>query len=217
MFTSLPMPDSLTVGTSNVVFSQSVKTHGVTLDTHLNFENRVVNPVRTANSELRRISSVRHYLSVESTQKLVQAFDMSRLDYCNSLLYGCHQYLINRPCKVQNNAACLILKVPKTGRITRHLQTVHRLPVGARIWYKIHCFNVIDSSCPQYLAKLLEIYAPSCQLRSSADTCILSIPLVHTKTYSQRAFSHSAPTLWNNFSKAIRNSESDPFKSALKT
>ena len=33
--TSLPMPDSLTVGASNVTFSQSVRTLGVTLDTHL--------------------------------------------------------------------------------------------------------------------------------------------------------------------------------------
>ena len=35
MCTSFPMPDSLTVGTSNVMFSQSVKTLGMTLDTHL--------------------------------------------------------------------------------------------------------------------------------------------------------------------------------------
>ena len=74
MSTTLPMPDSLTVSTSNVMFSQSVKTLGV---------------------ELRRINSIRHYLSVEATQKLVLAFVMSRLDYCNSLLYGCSQYLIN--------------------------------------------------------------------------------------------------------------------------
>ena len=50
--TSLPMPDSLTVGTSNVMFSQSVKTLGVTLDTHLNMKNQVVNLVRAANFEL---------------------------------------------------------------------------------------------------------------------------------------------------------------------
>ena len=39
------------------------------------------------------------------------------------------------------------------------------------------------------------------------DTCTLCIPLVHTKTYGQRTFPHSAPTLWNNLPKAIRNSE----------
>ena len=62
MSTSLPMPDSLTVGTSNVMFSQSVKTPGVMLDTHLTIKKQVTNLVRTANFELRRISSSRHYL-----------------------------------------------------------------------------------------------------------------------------------------------------------
>ena len=73
----------------------------MTLDTHLTVKNQVINLVRTANSELRRISSSRHYLSVEATQKLVLAFAMSRLDYCNSLLYGCSKYFINRLQKVQ--------------------------------------------------------------------------------------------------------------------
>ena len=86
MSTSLPMLDSLTVGTSNVMFSQSVKTLDVILDT---MKNQIINLVRTANSELRRINSIRHYLSVAATKKLVLAFIMSRLDYCNSLLYGC--------------------------------------------------------------------------------------------------------------------------------
>ena len=78
MPTSLPMPDSLTVGTSNVMFSQSVKTLGVMLDMHLTLKNQVINLVRTANFELRRINSIRHYLSVEATQKPVLAFVMSR-------------------------------------------------------------------------------------------------------------------------------------------
>ena len=189
----------------------------MTLDTHLTMKNRVINLVRTANSELKRISSSRHYLSAEATQKLVLAFAMSRLDYCNSLLYGCPKYLFNRLQKVQNYAARLILKVPKTYRITPHLQA---LPVDARIQYRICslCFTVINSSGPQYLAGLLKIYALSRQLRSSADTCTLRIPSVHTKTFGQRAFSDSAPTLWNNLSKAIRESESAlSFKSTLKT
>ena len=86
MSTSLPITDSLTVGTSNVMFSQSVKTLGVTLDTHLTMKNQVKNLVRTENFELRRINSIHYCLSVEATQKLVLAVVISRLDYCNSLL-----------------------------------------------------------------------------------------------------------------------------------
>ena len=111
MSMSFTMPDSLTVGASSIMFSsimfsnimfsnvmfssitfsQSVKTLGVKLDTHLTMKNQVINLVRTANFEPRRINSIRHYFSVEATQKLVLAFVMSRLDYCNSLLYGCPQ------------------------------------------------------------------------------------------------------------------------------
>ena len=71
-------------------------------------KNQVINLVRTANVELRRINSIHHYLSVEATLKLVLAFVMSRLDYCNSLLCGCPQYLMNRLQKVQNNVARLL-------------------------------------------------------------------------------------------------------------
>ena len=101
MSASLPMPDSLTVGTSNEMLSKSVKTLGVMLDTHLTMKNKVLNLARTANFDLRRIDSIRHYLSVEATQKPVLAVVMSRLDYCNTLLYGCPQYLINRLQKVE--------------------------------------------------------------------------------------------------------------------
>ena len=82
-------------------FFQSAKTLDVMLDTHLTMKNQVINPVRTANFELWCINTIRHYLSVEATQKLVLAFLMYRLDYFNSLLYGCPQYLINRLQKVQ--------------------------------------------------------------------------------------------------------------------
>ena len=84
----------------------------------------------------------------EATQVLVSAFVVCRSDHCNSPLYGCPQYLINRLQKVQNSAARLILKVPKIVHITLHLQTLHWLPVDARIQYTICClyFNDIKAS-----------------------------------------------------------------------
>ena len=80
----------------------------------------VVNPIRTATLELRRISSIRHCLSVQAT-KTVSAFVLTRLDYCNSLLSGCPQYLLNRLQKVHNNAARLIWKVLYLGQTILHL------------------------------------------------------------------------------------------------
>ena len=123
--------------------------------------------------------------------------------------------------KVQNNAACLILKTPKTDHITPHLCTLHWLPVDARIKYKLCslCFGVITSSSTGhvYLSDLLKIYTPSRQLQSPVNKHILCIPSVNTKSYGERSFSYTAPTLWNTLPKDIRFSQSvSSFKSALK-
>ena len=173
---------------------------------HLTMTAYVVNLIRTVNFELRCINSIQHYLSVRATNTLVSAFLLSRLDFCNSLLSGCPQYLLNRLQKVQNNAALLILKAPRTDHITPHLHTLHWLPIDARIKYKLCslCFGAIISTGPVYLSDLLKIYTPSRQLRSSADIPILCIPSVNTKSYGERSFSYTAPTLWSTLPKDIR-------------
>ena len=45
---------------------------------------------------------IRHLLSTYATKTLVSAFVFLHLDYCNSLLFGCPQYLLNKLQKVQN-------------------------------------------------------------------------------------------------------------------
>ena len=50
--------------------------------------------IRTLNYlELHRISAIHHYLPEDVTKKLLCAFVLSRLDYCNSLLAGCPKYI----------------------------------------------------------------------------------------------------------------------------
>ena len=64
-------------------------------------------------------------------------FVLSRLDYCNSLLFGCPQYLLNKLQKVQNNAARLVLRVSKTDHISPHLASLSWLPIDSQIQYKL--------------------------------------------------------------------------------
>ena len=87
-------------------------------------KSHVSNLSCSANFELRRISSIRHLLSTDATKTLVSAFVLSRLDYCNSLLSGCPQYLLNKLERVQNNAARLVLRVSKTDHISPHLASL---------------------------------------------------------------------------------------------
>ena len=220
LISSAPLPDSLVAGDSSVQFAQSVKNLGVTLDMHLTMVPHIVNLIRSANLELRRISSIRHFLSTYATQTLVSAFVLSRLDYCNSLLFGCPQYLIDKLQKVQNNAARLVSRARKTDHVTPLLRQLHWLPVESRIRYKISslCFSIVSSTGPAYLSDLLELYTPSRLLRSSSDNRIFKIPTTRTKSFGQRCFSFSGPTIWNTLPKDIRLSQTaTSFKSKLKT
>ena len=78
------LPTSIT----QIPFKQSVKNLGFTLDCHLTMNAHVSNIARTCYSELRRLASIRRFLTSTATATLVSAFVLSRIDYCNSLLFG---------------------------------------------------------------------------------------------------------------------------------
>ena len=59
-------------------------------------------------------SGVLESISLGKSVKLVNSLITSRLDYCNSLLYGCPSSLLARPQRVQNSAARLIYNVSRT-------------------------------------------------------------------------------------------------------
>ena len=86
----------LTVGSASVPMSDCVKYLAVTLDHHLTMKTHISNLVCLANFELCHISSIRHLPTTGATKILVSAFVLSHLDYCNSLLSRCPQYLLNK-------------------------------------------------------------------------------------------------------------------------
>ena len=100
-------------------------------------ELHVKNVCRSAYSELRRISTIRHLFLVDSTKTLVSAFVLSRLDYCNSLLSRFLKHILEKLQKVQNSAAGLVLKARKRDYVSPFLITLQWLPIQARIGYKL--------------------------------------------------------------------------------
>ena len=61
---------------------------GFTLDCHLTMNAHVSNIAWTCYFELRRLASIRRFLTSTATATLVSAFVLSRIDYCSSLLFG---------------------------------------------------------------------------------------------------------------------------------
>ena len=145
------------------------------------------------------------------------AFVQSRLDYSNSLLFGTASYNINKLQHVQNLAARLALNNWHSSSKCL-LDKLHWLPVQSRIQFKIATltYKALAHSQPSYLRSLLTPHIPVRTLRSS-DKSFLSVPRTNT-VIGQRAFSYSAPTIWNSIPLNIRQLPSiQSFKKHIKT
>ena len=96
---------------------------------------------------------------------------MSRLDYCNGLLYGTAavHVKLGKLQRLQNAAARLVCTVSRYDHITPSLINLHWLAVTHRIEFKIAMLvhKCIYGVSPQYLLDLIKIKESSqYQLRS---------------------------------------------------
>ena len=119
----------------------------------------------------------------------------SRVDYCNSLLYGLPDCQLSKLQRVLNASARLVCNAPRFCHITPLLRDLHWLPIRARIDFKVLLitFKAIHGLAPRYLSDLLCIKTSSYNLRSSGSL-LLAMPAVRTKvTLGDRAFVYAAP------------------------
>ena len=150
---------------------------------------------------------------------LVHAYITSRVDYCNSLLYGLPNYQLNKLQRVLNASARLVCNAPRFCHISSLLRGLHWLPVKARIEFKILLitFKAIHGLAPKYLCDLLTFKSSLYNLRSS-DSILLSMPAARSKTLGDRAFMVAAPRLWNSLPKELRAiTDVNSFKAHIKT
>ena len=105
--------------------------------------------------QLRQIRSSRRSLTSDARKTLVNAFVMSRLDYCNSLCQGINEGLLNKLRHIQNAAARLVTDTRKYDHITPVLRDLHWLPIRQRIVFKLATmvYKCQHGLCPSYLAE----------------------------------------------------------------
>ena len=115
------LPTSITVGNAQIPFKQCVKNLGFTLDCHLTFNAYVSNIARTCYFELRRLASIRRFLTCTATATLESAFVLSRIDYLSSLLLGSNHDVTSHLQRIQNYAARIILCLPMSSSKATHL------------------------------------------------------------------------------------------------
>jgi hypothetical protein len=214
-YTCLP----LKIGDCNIQPSEKARNLGVIFDSQLKMSSHVSSLVKSANFHLRGIGRIRKYLDVKSAEKVIHAFISSRLDTCNSLLYGLPETLLTRLQKVQNTAARVLTRSKPSDHITPVLHGLHWLPVKQRIEYKllVLTYRSLNGLAPPYLTELLHSYQPSRSLRSQ-DRLLLTAPKSRLKTYGDRSFASAAPSLWNPLPYDLKSANSlQTFKNGLKT
>ena len=160
----------------------------------------VIHIISDKTAKLKRTSSIRLYLTEEATKTLVTCCILSRLDFCNSLLMGTPNLIIQPLQTLQTSAASLVFRSWRTQHCTHLLRKLHWLPVTEHIRFKVCClcFNVVTGIAPVYLSKLLHIYTPSRTLQSSSDTYLFAINCYKRKQHGFCSFAHYGPHTWND-------------------
>ena len=120
------LPTSITIGNAQILFKQSVKNLGFTLDCHLTMHAHISNIAHTCYFELRRLASICIFLTSTATATLVSAFVLSRIEYCNSVLFGSTHDVTSNLQRIQNYAVRVTLRLPMSSSITySHIVNIH--------------------------------------------------------------------------------------------
>ncbi|KAL5249258.1 hypothetical protein ACHWQZ_G018198 [Mnemiopsis leidyi] len=135
--------------------SPVVKSLGILFDEYLTFEKQVDTVVKTCNMHLRNLRVIGSKLSYDLKRQLIHCLIFSKLDYCNGLLYGLPDYLINKLQKVQNSCVRFLFgneAIQRWDRVSSFLKQAHFLPVHRRIEYKIALtvFKCLNNMAPQF-------------------------------------------------------------------
>jgi hypothetical protein len=203
---------------SQIPFVASVSNLGFHVDNELTLSHHVHRICRTGFFQLR---AVRDSLTPDCAKMLVHAFVGSRLDYCNSLLYGISGVRLQKLQSIQNAAARLVTGTRKFDHISPVLRDLHWLPVAGRITYKLAMIvhKCLNGKAPTYLADAcipVSSLSGRQQLRSAAAGQLL-VPYTSTNI-GRRSFSYCGPATWNSLPASLRTASmsADAFGRALK-
>ena len=149
------------------------------------------------------------HLKLDASTALANALVSSRLDYFNSLLHSIPKVHLHKLQPVQNSFTRVVTKSARFTSSKQLLKLLHWLPIASCIDFNIATltYKVVHLKQPPSLAKHLKLKSMHFNTQNN-DQLLLQHPPVGTNSYGRRAFSYTAPTVWNKFPDCIRNAAS---------
>ena len=178
---------------------------------------QVSRTISTCSLHMRNMYQIIRYLTRPTTERVVNALITSRLDYCNSLLFGTSAININRLQRLQNSVDRLVTRQARRDSTMPLLRELHWLPVRHRVSCKIAelTFKALHVDLlPTYLQQCARAGVHTCQVSSLSEqlhSCSEQIPHCSWRL-------HAASIVWYALPVSVTSKESLPsFKAALKT
>ena len=179
------------------------------IDSDLSKSTQVSKTVSTCFYQLRRMKSVRRSLPMDAAKTIVNSFEVSRVDYCNSLFAGVPQKQIDRLQAILNATAKLLYGGSGRDHVTPLLRDkLHWLRFSQRITYKLCLlvYKALHGQAPCYLSRHVIPVGSNPHLRRlrSSDKHLVINP-GSKKKFGERGFSVAAPSAWNALPMGIRD------------
>ena len=185
-----------------------VRNLGTYFDIHMRMKLHVDAVCRKCNYHLRRIRSIRTYITMHVCHSFVIALVISSFDYCNALLLELPQYHLTRLQKMHNIAAPWLFSLLSLHTSRQYSNNCTGcLPYNA-LSLKYFCSFIP----PEYLSHMLHP-----RTRQLYNKLQLAVTPAST-SIGRRAFGVTGPIIWNELPLKLRGAPSlTLFKRHLKT
>jgi len=152
--------------------------------------------IQSCNYHAQAIRHIRDLLNQSMAQKLACSLILSRLDYCNSLLYGAPIEVVSKLQRLQNNVAHIVLKADQRSDAGLLLRQLHWLPVESQLRFKIALltYKVRSTSTPSCLSSIITTKRSTGYSLRPSSAPQLTVPRVKTE-FARRAFRVAVPQI----------------------
>ena len=210
---------------SNSYISNSgskVKLLGTTINQNLTYKDTMRSCVKSCYFNLHKLKSIRHYLDENTKIKLVHAFILSRLNYCNILYANTTNSDLNYMQKVINASVRFIYNLSRRTHTRHFIKQCHFLSMNHRIMFKcnvmVYRILKMKDKCPTYLQEIFVTKDYVRNTRGSSDIFILEHGDPQGNKFNNNSIAGKMVKHWNDLSPELRHLENfEQFRNNLKT